>query len=210
MLIPSLELAERLLKEGESLNPGPWVSHSQNVASAAKLIAEHHPDLNPQYSYTLGLLHDIGRREGITHMRHVIDGYRFLSELGYDDAARISLTHSFPIANLDVFAGDQDCSSEELKFLEDFISSAEFTIYDKLVQICDAIALPSGFCLMEKRIVDVAIRRGINEQTTKGWKARFQTIAELESEIGRSIYSILPGIIEGTFGEIILRETRTT
>ena len=201
MKIPSLEEAEGFLAEAEIANPGPWVKHSRNVAMAAKLIAERVPDLDPYVSYVLGLLHDIGRREGRTNILHLIDGYRFLSDMGYEDAARISLTHSFPIADLKAFMGERDCSPADLQFLEDFISSVEFNKYDRLIQLCDAIAPPSGFCLIEKRMVDVALRLGINDLTLSGWKARFQIMVEFENEIGQSIYSILPGIIEGTFGE---------
>ncbi len=199
--IPSLEEAERFLSEAELVNPGPWVQHSRNVAMAAKLIADRIPDLDPDFSYILGLLHDIGRREGRTHIRHLIDGYRFLADLGYEDAARIPLTHSFPIADLEVFIGERDCSPIDLQFLDGFITSVEFNKYDRLIQLCDAIAPPSGFCLMEKRMVDVALRLGINDITLLGWEARFRIMAEFEHEIGQSVYSILPGMIEGTFGE---------
>lgn len=201
MKIPSIEEAEGYLSDAAVANPGSWVQHSRNVAMAAKLIAERIPDLDPAVSYVLGLLHDIGRREGRTNIRHLIDGYRFLSELGYEDAGRISLTHSFPIADLEAFMGERDCSPADLQFLEDFISSVEFNKYDRLIQLCDAIAPPSGCCLMEKRMVDVALRLGINEITLSGWEARFRIMTEFEDEIGQSIYSILPGIIEGTFGE---------
>jgi hypothetical protein len=200
MRIPTLEEAERFLAEAESMNSGPWVQHSRNVALAAKLIAEHHPELDPDTAYILGLLHDIGRREGRTYIRYLIDGYRFLSDLGYEDAARISLTHSFPLPDLRVFVGERDCSPDDLQFLEDFIASVEFSQYDRLIQLCDAIAPPSGFCLIEKRIVDVAMRLGTNDFTIPGWEARFQIKAEIESAIGHSIYEVLPDIVEGTFG----------
>jgi putative nucleotidyltransferase with HDIG domain len=201
MKIPSVEEAEGFLAKAERLNPGPWVQHSKNVALAARLIAERIPDLDPEVSYVLGLLHDIGRREGRTNIRHLIDGYRFLADLGYEDVARISLTHSFPIADLEAYMGERDCSPEDLQFIEEYISSVEFNKYDRLIQLCDAIAPPSGFCLMEKRMVDVALRLGIDEITLSGWEARFQIMAEFDNEIGQSVYSILPGIIEGTFGE---------
>jgi hypothetical protein len=207
MNIPSLKEAERFLAEAELMNPGPWVQHSRNVAIAAKLIADHIPELDNETVYILGLLHDIGRREGKTHLRHLVDGYRFLFDLGYDDAARISLTHSFPIANLGMFCGEHDCTPEDLQILKEFISSVEYTKFDRLIQLCDAIALPSGFCLIEKRMVDVAMRLGITEFTILGWEARFKLMAEIEAEIGRSIYSILPGIIKGTFGEDLSRNS---
>ena len=200
MKIPSLKEAERLLAEAEYANPGPWVSHSRNVATAARLVAVHHPRLDPEASFILGLLHDIGRREGVTHLRHQIDGYNFLMGLSYQDAARISLTHGFPIPELNVYNGNHDCSSAELTFLEEFLASVAYNEYDRLIQLCDAIALPAGFCLMEKRMVDVALRYGINDLTLRGWEARFQIKSEIETVIGRSIYQVLPGIVEGTFG----------
>ena len=203
MNIPTPDIAEQLLAEAAMRNPGPWVAHSRHVALAARLIAARHPRLDVDTAYILGLLHDIGRREGRSHMRHLVDGYRFLSGLGYADAARISLTHSFPIPNIGVYAGERDCSPSDLAFLEHFIATVQFNEYDRLIQLCDAIALPSGFCLMEKRIVDVALRLGINELTLAGWEARFKIKAEIEAAIGQSIYQVLPGVMEGTFGEYV-------
>ena len=200
MKLPSMIEAERLLLEGEQLNPGPWVPHSRNVAQAARLIATRHPRLDADVAYILGLLHDIGRREGKSDIKHLIHGYTFLRNLGFDDAARISLTHSFPIPDLNAYMGEHDCSPDELKFIEDFVTSAELTEYDQLIQLCDGIALPSGFCLLEKRIVDVAMRYGINATTIPAWRARFRTKESFEAAIGCSIYQLLPGIIEGTFG----------
>ena len=38
--------------------------------------------------------------------------------------------------------------------METFVKNAVYDDYDRLVQLCDALALPSGFCLLEKRFVD--------------------------------------------------------
>ena len=96
--------------------------------------------------------------------------------------------------------GEYDCSGEDLKYLEEFITTAEFSEYDRLIQLCDTVSMPEGLCLMEKRLVDVTMRLGINEFTLAGWEARFKIKAEFEAAIGQSIYCILPGIVEGTFG----------
>jgi len=200
MTIPPLNIAEDMLLEAQQRNPGPWVQHSRNAAQAAKLIAERHSRLDPATAYILGLLHDIGRREGPSYIRHLIDGYRYLVGQGYEQAGRISLTHSFPFADLRVYMGEWDCPPEDLKFLEEYIATTQFTEYDRLIQLCDGIALPTGFCLIEKRIVDVALRYGVNEMSVRGWEARFEIKAEFDAAIGGSIYRILPGIIEGTFG----------
>lgn len=200
MNLPSKLEAIRLLEEAEKLNPGPWVSHSKNVATAASIISDHHPCLDAETAYVLGLLHDIGRREGKTYIRHLIDGYKFLDDLGYGDAARISITHSFPIPDLDAYIGERDCSSQDLEFIENFIGSTTPNEYDRLIQLCDSVSLPTGFCLLEKRIIDVAMRYGINDKSISSWQARFQIKERFEGEIGHSIYLVLPGIIEGTFG----------
>jgi hypothetical protein len=198
--IPTTSEAELLLKDAEDMNPGLWAPHSRNVAKAAQIIADLHPQLDPDVAYIFGLLHDIGRREGRTDMRHILDGYTFLHNLGFDDVARISLTHGFPIPDLNVYMGEHDCTPEGLKFIEDFISSNVLTEYDMLIQLCDGISSPTGFCLLEKRMVDVAMRYGINDKTISGWQARFQTKQMFEDAIGCSIYQVLPGIIETTFG----------
>jgi hypothetical protein len=193
-------MAEELLTEAGRLNPGPWVSHSVFVARAAETIARHHPRLDPRQAFILGYLHDIGRREGPTDMRHILDGYSFLHARGYEDAARICLTHSFPIREVDSYAGKWDCSSEEYEFVKTYLGEAEYTDYDELIQLCDAIALPGGFCLIEKRLVDVALRHGFNSYTLAKWKAYFGLKQKFEDEIGQPIYPLLPGIVENTFG----------
>jgi len=197
---PSVQEAERLLREAEGLNPGPWAAHSRYTAKAAQCIAERHPGLDPQKAYVLGLLHDIGRREGRSHLKHVVDGYHFLRDLGYPDCARISLTHSFAVPDLDAYVGEHDCTPGEMDFLKKFLASIQPDEYDVLILFCDGIALPSGFCLMEKRFVDVALRLGINGKTVPSWRARFGIKEHLESVIGCSIYRILPGVVETTFG----------
>jgi HD superfamily phosphohydrolase YqeK len=80
MKLPGREQAEAFLAEGAQLNPGPWVQHSRLAAQAAEAIAAHHPELDPDNAYILGLLHDIGRREGVFKMRHAVDGYNFMCQ----------------------------------------------------------------------------------------------------------------------------------
>lgn len=133
-------------------------------------------------------------------MRHIIDGYRFLMEHGFDDAARICLTHSFPFKNVQEAFGNWDCSDEEFMFVKDFLAGIEYNEYDLLVQLGDTLALPSGYCLLEKRMVDVALRYGTNNLTVNKWKKVFEIKAYFEGKIGSPIYTLLPGIVENTFG----------
>ena len=197
---PNLEQAEALLLEAEKLNPGPWVAHSRNVALAAQLIAERHPNLDAETAFVLGLLHDIGRREGVTGMRHALDGYKFLNSHGYSSAARICLTHSFPYQKSVLTSSDWDMDEEGLEFIRHYIDTITYDDYDKLLQLCDCLALPQGFCLIETRIVDVALRYGVNEYSVKKWQAFMDLKTYFEDSIGDSLYALLPGIVETTFG----------
>jgi hypothetical protein len=198
--IPTVDEAERLLAEAAASNPGPWVMHSRYVARAAQAIAEHDPRVNGEAAYALGCLHDIGRREGITGRRHILDGYRFMLALGYDDAAQICLTHSFPLKDAAAIYGDADWSEADGQFVSDRLAAIEYTAYDRLIQLCDSLALPDGFCLLEKRFVDVVSRYGPSAYTVPKWQATLAIKSEFEAAVGDSIYNLLPGVVATTFG----------
>ncbi|WP_423738410.1 hypothetical protein ACUH7Y_16435 [Clostridium beijerinckii] len=80
------------------------------------------------------------------------------------------------------------------------MSRIEETDYDRLIKLCDYLSLPNGFVLIEKRIVDIALRGGINEYTIPRWKSTFKIKEYFEEKIGKSIYSLLPNVKENTFG----------
>ncbi len=199
--VPNCAQAEVLLAEGASLNPGPWVGHSRWVAESAMRLAAHLPGLDADAAHALGLLHDIGRREGSSDMRHALDGYRFLNEMGYGQAAQICLTHSHPIQNIHVASGEWDVSPNDFRFVQAYIEQAVYTDYDRLIQLCDALALPDGPCLIEKRLVDVALRHGFNEFTLEKWRAFLQLQHDFERKLGRPIYTFLPEVVNTTFGD---------
>jgi hypothetical protein len=201
--LPSVAEAERFLEEGQDKNPGSWSKHSQNVALAARSIAKHHFALDPDTAYVMGLLHDIGRQEGVTGMRHALDGYTFLLGLGYDDAARICLTHSFPVQDARAIFGRWDVSEEEWHFIERYVAEARYDDYDRLIQLCDCLGMAEGIVLLEKRMMDVALRYGaqnLNELTVEKWRAYIRLGHQFSQAIGQSIYNILPGVVETTFG----------
>lgn len=61
------------------------------------------------------------------------------------------------------------------------------------MQLCDSLVLPTGFCLLEKRFVDVAMRYGVHPYTVERWRAVFEIKAHFEKLMGCSIYDVLPG-----------------
>lgn len=199
-VFPSLSAAETLLLDAERRNPGGWVPHSRNVAVAARAIAEKHPDLDPERAYILGLLHDIGRQTGPNKDRHILDGHDALSELGYPDAARIALTHSFPQQRPDELIGAWDGTPEEFERMTSLLLAAQYTEEDRLIQLCDMLALPEGCCIMEKRMVDVALRYGSSPQMIQKWKAKIAIKRHFDEAIGQNLYYLLPGIVETTLG----------
>ncbi|WP_084284772.1 HD domain-containing protein [Clostridium lundense] len=146
--VPTIETAKALLKEAENLSPGPWVQHSLWVAKAAKLIAQNYEDLHSDMAYILGLLHDIGRRNVLTNGRttigHMLGGYSYCKKLNYDLLAKICITHTCPSKSINDIEEivNKSCSYEDYKFVEDFFNKVEYDDYDKLIQLCDALALP--------------------------------------------------------------------
>jgi hypothetical protein len=199
--IPSLQQTEALLEEAKVLNPGIWINHSIYVAKAAKLISERCPDMDETVAYILGLLHDIGRRSGEPGMRHVLDGYLFLLEKGFADAARICMTHTFAYQDIRAIYGEWNCSDDELTIIDNYLNKVHYDDYDLLIQLCDSLALPFGFSLLEKRFVETALKYGTNNFTVRKWKSVIELKNYFEGRIGCSIYGLLPKIIENTFGE---------
>lgn len=195
MKIPSIQQAEQLLAEGEKLNPGLWVNHCKTVGICARTIAEKCDGLDADAAYVHGLLHDIGRREGVTDMKHIVDGYNFMKKLGYDDCARNCLTHSFPYKDIKSYNGQNDCTAEETAFITNFISETEYNDYDRLIQLCDAVSLPNGATHIEKRLVDVALRRGFNDLTIPKWKAFLDLKDYFDRKTGTDIYKIIGVVI---------------
>lgn len=193
------DAAERSLEEAYSLNPGPWADHSRYVALACENIAARCPHLDAELAYIYGILHDIGRHAGVTSEKHLIDGYRYCAERGWHKAAQICISHAFMIKDISSSIGVFDMPPEDKAFMARFVQEAVYDDYDRLVQLCDALALPTGFCLLEKRFVDVAIRYGMHPATIDRWKTVLAIKADFEKIMGCSIYDCLPGVVENSF-----------
>ncbi len=193
------ETAEAALAWAGKQNPGKWVDHSRFVALACKNIAARCEAISADEAYCFGLLHDIGRYAGLSSERHLIDGYRFCMERGWEKAAQICISHGFMIQDIHTSIGTFDVSREDYLFLERFLTNAVYDDYDRLVQLCDALALPTGFCLLEKRFVDVTIRYGVHPHTVDRWKKVLEMKADFEKKINGSVYDLLPGVIENSF-----------
>lgn len=139
-MYPDISWAERELKLAAAMNPGPWEAHSRNAAEAARRIAARCPGMDSEKAYVCGLLHDIGRRTGVAAVRHVIDGYDYAMSQGWDEVARICLTHSYPTQNIDEDIGRLDITDGQYRFIKGYLSRIEYDDYDRLIILCDALA----------------------------------------------------------------------
>lgn len=123
-----------------------WIDHSICVGNSAGKIAQalvkKGINVDVDKTITLGYLHDIGKYNGQSH-GHVMRGYEYLLELGYDEEfCNICLTHSY--LNNDIICtagGVPDLNANP--FLTNFIKNHEYSIEEKLINLCDLMC-PQG------------------------------------------------------------------
>ncbi len=188
-MLPTREEALKLLEEAEKCNPGAWGNHSRIAARCAEKIARECNDLDSDKAYILGLLHDIGRKFGVRHLGHVSDGYSYMLSLGYDEAAKVCLTHSFNKLTTDVYIGKFDTTDEELRLIQDNLKTVVIDEYDKLIQLCDSIAGSEGVLDIEERMNDVKRRYGSYPQ--EKWDNNLKLKRYFEEKMGKDIYTVV-------------------
>lgn len=188
-MIPTRETAEKLLQEAEKCNPGPWGNHSRTVAHCAEKIAQSCPDMDSEKAYVLGLMHDIGRKFGVRHLGHVSDGFSYMKSLGYDEAAKICLTHSFNNQTVDEYIGKFDTSEEELRMIVSELGKVVIDDYDRLIQLCDSLAGSGWVMDIEERMNDVKTRYG--SYPKEKWNSNLKLKQYFEERTGRNIYDVV-------------------
>lgn len=198
-MLPTRKEAVELLREGVECNPGAWGKHCLTAAHCAEKIADACTGMDSEKAYILGLLHDIGRKFGVRHLGHVSDGYTYMKSLGYDEAARICLTHSFNNHTVDEYIGKFDVSDEELTLIKTELDKIVYDDYDRLIQICDCLAGVNGVLDIEDRMADVKKRYGWYPQNK--WDSNIRMFHYFEEKMNKNIYcvcekdSFIPGEI---------------
>ena len=122
---------------------------------------------------------------------HIYEGYKYCMEKGWDEAARICMTHSY-LRMRDEF--DYKPETKHEKAIKEYIMNCEADDYDRLIQLCDSLAVDYGFVILEQRFVDVTRRHGIMEGYIKGWEIAFSLKEYFEKDMGCSIYDVLPDV----------------
>ena len=179
--------AEKLLIEAESMNKGAWIEHSYKVAHLAENIAIK-AGMDNDKAYIFGLLHDIGRKNGNMQARHAIEGYKFLTQIGFAEGARICLTHTFQYKDVEAIYDIWDCNCEEKQFVEKYLKEITYDDYDRLIQLCDALSLANGYCYAEKKMVSSIIQFGFKDTTINKWKAILELKAYFDEKIHGDVY----------------------
>ncbi len=188
-MIPVRETAERILKEAEQCNPGAWGNHSRVTAYCAEKIALACGGMDPEKAYVCGLLHDIGRKFGVKHLGHISDGWHYMKDMGYDEVARICLTHSFSVQDIRDYIGRFDISEEEQQELKAALKDIVYDDYDLLIQLCDSLAGAEGVMTIEDRMNDVKRRYGSYPQ--EKWDRNLELKELFEKRVGKGIYEIV-------------------
>lgn len=188
-MLPTRKEAQALLCAAGQTNPGPWTDHSRLVARCAQAIAGA-CGLDRERAYVLGLLHDIGRDEGVYDLYHVWRGWSRMNVLGYGEVARVCLTHSFQLQDVASYMGRHDVSAEQLAQLKTALAAVEYDDYDKLIQLCDTLA-GTRYMVLEQRMVDVALRYGLAPKTLDKWRATLALKAAFDARCGKDLYELL-------------------
>ncbi len=186
------EDARKLLEEASKITPHQgWVEHSKCVSYAAGKIAEA-LNLDVEKAETLGLIHDIGKRTG-DFKNHVMNGYTYLKELGYDDEyCNICLTHSY-------LNNDANCTAGgipvDIPFRNEFVKNHTYTIYEKIINLCDLMCT-SKVNTVDKRLIDIIIRRGAHPNTQYHVQETYKLKAYFDELLGYNVYDLFPEIKE--------------
>ena len=187
-MLPTRKEAMELVRDGLLSNPGPWGKHSLTAAHCAERIAEECGDMDSEKAYILGLLHDIGRKFGVRHLGHVSDGYTYMKSLGYDEAARICITHSFIDPSVNGYIGKFDVTEEELLLIKTELAKVSYDEYDRLIQLCDCLAGADGVLDIEERMEDVKKRYGSYPQAK--WNSNIALMHYFENKMKKNVYTV--------------------
>lgn len=200
MKLTSKEARELLEIERKKTKDDRWIEHSICVGDSAGRIAkalnENGYDVDIDKAITLGYLHDIGKYNGESQ-GHVMRGYEYLKNKGYDEEyANICLTHSYLNNDILCTAGSIP-DKEKNPFLTDFIKNHEYTIEEKLINLCDLMC-PQGnkVFTIDKRLIDIMIRRGAYSNTQYHIKETYKLKQYFDNLLEYNLYDLFPEIKE--------------
>jgi hypothetical protein len=116
----------------------------------------------------------------------VSEGYKYMMSLGYEDVARICLTHSFNQDKIEAYVGNFDTSEEDTELIRIKLKETVQDDYDKLIELCDAIAGAEGVMDIIDRMNDVKSRYGSYDPDK--WQTNLDLKEYFEKKMGLDLY----------------------
>lgn len=193
MELTSKEALELLNQSKGIKSDDNWIMHSICVGNSAGKIAEA-LNLDVDYATTLGYIHDIGKKFP-SNQSHVITGYEYILKLGYGDKyASVCLTHSYLNNDLNCKAGGtSNINTEEYQFKKAYIENHPYSIYEKIINLCDLICKEENIT-MEQRLIELISRYGIFENTQYHIIEALKLKRYFDDLLGYNLYDLFPEI----------------
>ena len=192
MKLTSIKALELLNNAKGKAKDDYWIEHSICVGNTAEIIAKK-LDLDSEKAKTLGYIHDIGKRNGYGKgiKPHDIGGYEYITSLGYDEEyANVCLTHSYLNNDINCVAGGIPSKDRyKYEFVKEFIENHSYTIYEKIINLCDLIC-KQNIMTLEKRLIDLIQRYGVFDNTVYHIKEAQKLRMEIKNLLNCSVYSL--------------------
>lgn len=200
MKLDSKRALELLEEVKLNIKDDKFIKHSicvgNTAGTIAKALVNKGIDVDIDKTIAIGYVHDIGKYNNESH-GHVMRGYEFLKEKGYDkEYCNICLTHSYLNNDIICTAGGVPNPSDNI-FLTEFIKNHQYSIEEKLINLCDLMCPPGGkIYTIDKRLIDIMIRRGAHENTQYHIKETYKLKEYFDNLLGYNLYDLFPEIKE--------------
>ena len=203
MKITSKEALEMLETYRGKTEYDSWIDHCISVGDTAgkiaKALREKGCNVDVDKTITLGYIHDIGKYNGVAK-GHVMRGYEFLKDKGIDDEyANVCLTHSYLNNDIVCTAGGVP-NPVDNQFLTDFVKTHEYTIEEKIINLCDLMCPPGTegrkVYTIDKRLIDLILRKGAYENTQYHVTETYKLKEYFDNLLEYNLYDLFPEIKE--------------
>ena len=91
--------------------------------------------------------------------------------------------------DLDIYIGRIDIPESEALEVRRLLEEAEYDDYDRLIQLCDALAGSEGILDVEERMADVKRRYGNYPQAQ--WDKNLELLGYFSEKAGKNVYALL-------------------
>jgi len=169
-------------------------AHYLRVAKNAEEIAKAVGYLDENKAYVMGLLHDYGYVEEVRNSKnfHGLIGYQKLMDMGYDEAARASLVHSFFEKEKITPERYKSYDAQSIRACAKLLSATPFDDYDRLVHLADLMAIGTHAVTVEARFEYLAVTYDIDDELLKDKYALAMDLKKYFDDLcGQDVYSVL-------------------